>query len=257
MSYSSAAQEFLKDGFVIVRQLFSPTEMAVLEQELEEFIRNVVPSLKPGEVYFEGAQPGAIKAAHNMQAHSEYFRCLMGEPRLVSLVDAIFPQGTAIQESTMFFAKMAGVGSDTPAHQDNAFQHWNPPDALTITVAVDASTAANGPLICLKGSHKLGLLPHRQSGVMGFSRTLIDPVDEQIYTKTRLCMQPGDIAVHHINTIHYSERNTSSNHRRQLGMAYRSSSAQRDEYGFQRYLNDLERLHKEATHDGRGIDQVS
>jgi phytanoyl-CoA hydroxylase len=243
---NGVSQEFHKNGFAIVPELFSRAEMTVVTQQIEDFIRDVVPSLKPGDVYFEGTASKSIKAAHNMEAYSEYFRGLMGEPRILDLVQAIFPHGTAIQESTMFFAKMAGVGSVTPAHQDNAFQHWNPPEALTITLAVDASTSANGPLICLRGSHKLGVLPHRQSGVMGFSRTLIDPVDEQIYPRVSLCMQPGDVAIHHINTIHLSERNTSSNHRRQLGMAYRSSRAQRDEEGYQRYLSDLERLHNES-----------
>jgi phytanoyl-CoA hydroxylase len=243
----AVSQHFHEDGFVIVRQVYLRDEIATLERRLEEFIRNTVPSLKPGEVYFEDTPSKAIKSIHRMESHSEHFRQLLEDARLVGIVQAIFPQGRVIQESAMFFAKAAGAGSETPAHQDNAFQHWNPPDALTLTLAVDESTPANGPLICLKGSHKLGVLPHRQSGVMGFSRTLIDAVDPEVYPKVALCMKPGDIALHHINTIHCSEPNSSSSHRRQIGMAYRSSTARRDEEGFQRYLRDLEQLHNQKA----------
>ncbi|MSO21741.1 MAG: hypothetical protein EXQ58_00500 [Acidobacteria bacterium] len=178
----------------------------------------------------------------------------MTDPRILEVVQAIFPGSPILPKAVMFFAKQAESGSVTPAHQHNVFQHWAPPEALAVTLSVDESTPANGPLICLKGSHKLGVLPHRQSGVMGFSRTLDSPVDTQLYPEVPLCMKPGDVALHHINTIHRSESNQSRYHRRQRAISYRSSRAQRDEQSFQRYLKDLDQLHREHS-KGLGSDE--
>jgi ectoine hydroxylase-related dioxygenase (phytanoyl-CoA dioxygenase family) len=140
----------------------------------------------------------------------------------------------------MYFAKAARDGSITPAHQDNGFQHWQPPLAVTLTIAVDRSTPDNGVLTCNRGSHRLGLLPHRQSGVLGFSRCLAEPIDEQRYPPIQLCMEPGDVAIHSVETVHYSGANTSTSPRRQIGIGYRSSVAQRDEASHTRYLQELE-----------------
>lgn len=244
-SLQETARKFDQDGFVILRQLFSADEISELKQQLDDFIRHEVPLLEPGQVYFEDVPSRPIKAIHRLEARSAYFRRLLAEPRILQVVQTIFAGSDILPEAVMYFAKQGGAGSVTPAHQDNAFQHWDPPEALTVTVAVDESTPANGPLICLKGSHKLGVLPHRQSGVLGFSRALASPANTRVYREVALCLEPGDVALHHINTIHRSEANPSPRHRRQIGLGYRSTRARRDEQGHERYLQDLDRLHKD------------
>jgi phytanoyl-CoA hydroxylase len=116
--------------------------------------------------------------------------------------------------------------------------------ALTVTIAVDESVPENGALVCQAGSHQIGLLPHRQSGIQGFSRCLVDPVDTASYPEVQLCMQPGDICLHHINTVHRSGANELDRPRRQLGLLYRSSLAQRDTEAWDQYHKDLNLLHK-------------
>jgi ectoine hydroxylase-related dioxygenase (phytanoyl-CoA dioxygenase family) len=53
-------------------------------------------------------------------------------------------------------------------------------------------------------------------------------------------MEPGDVAIHSVETVHYSGANTSTSPRRQIGIGYRSSVAQRDEASHTRYLQELE-----------------
>ena len=60
-------------------------------------------------------------------------------------------------------------------------------------------------------------------------------------------MSPGDLLLHHINTVHRSGPNKLDRSRRQLGIAYRSSLAQRNEEAFARYLEDLESLHESGA----------
>jgi len=239
-------KRFHEDGFVVIRRPFSSEESRYIQEKLHDFVRTQAHLLKPGEVYFEEGPSKAVKSIHHLDSYSDYFRRIMADDRLLERVQGLFPDAQIIPEAVMFFAKMAGAGSVTHSHQDNAFQHWLPPDALTVTLAIDESDPTNGPLICRKGSHKLGVLPHCSSGVMGLSRTLIDSVDVEAYPEVALCMKPGDVAFHHVNTVHRSEANRSSRHRRQLGIGYRSSKASRDSKAYERYIKEPEQLHAKA-----------
>src|SRR6185312_15180475 len=98
------------------------------------------------------------------------------------------------------FSKPARVGSGVPPHQDNAYFCQAPPDVLTIWIAMDAATEANGPVFYLKGSHRGGTLPHRPSGVAGNSMGLVTlPPHEKADV---LCgtLEAGDALIHHCQT---------------------------------------------------------
>jgi ectoine hydroxylase-related dioxygenase (phytanoyl-CoA dioxygenase family) len=157
-------------------------------------------------------------------------------------METIWPGTEIFRDGVTFFGKSAHSGSITPAHQDNAFQNLVPPEKLFCTVAIDESTQENGVLTVQRGSHRLGHLPHRASGVLGFSQTLITPVSTEEYPEVQLCMQPGDICLHQTNTIHYSGANNSPRSRRQLAIGYRSARAKRDEAGWAKYQSELQAL---------------
>jgi ectoine hydroxylase-related dioxygenase (phytanoyl-CoA dioxygenase family) len=247
MNIATITEEFETNGFAVVRGLFAPQRVAELEQALQAFVRDVVPDMPPGRVYYESSNAGVVKSIHGMNDPDPFFRDLLVQPRLLEILYAIWPGGDVVGESVMFFGKAAGDGSAAPAHQDNAFQCWDPPLALTATIAIDASTPENGALTCLRGSHRAGLLPHRQSGVMGFSRTLVDEPDTATYPPVQLCMRPGDLALHHVNTIHLSGPNRSASSRRQLGLSYHSSRAAVDQAAFDDYQQKLQALHASAA----------
>jgi ectoine hydroxylase-related dioxygenase (phytanoyl-CoA dioxygenase family) len=244
---SQLAAQFHADGFVIVRGLFSTDEIRDVERELDRYLRDIVPALPAGDVYREDSASRPIKSLFRMDQRSEFFNKLKADARLLSLMRAIWPGDEVIQESVMFFGKPAGDGSDTPPHQDNAFQCWSPPLALTATLSIDESTPENGALICQRGSHDAGLLPHCPSGVMGFSRRLVEPLDTSRYPEVQLCMTPGDVALHQIQTVHRSGPNPTARPRRQLGIGYRSSAAARDAVAFEKYQRDLHSLHRSAA----------
>ncbi len=247
MNLNMIVERYDEDGFVIVPGVFSAQDVAAIEANLDGFIRDVVPILAPGDVYFENSPARPVKSIFRMNERSDFFRALMTDERLLRLVRALWPQGDVIQETVMFFGKPAGDGSEAPPHQDNSFQCWVPPLALTLTVAIDESTPENGVLIGQKGTHKLGLLPHHQSGVAGFSRRLTETVDTAAYPEVEFRMKPGDVCLHHINVIHRSSPNHSSRARRQLGIGYRSSLAQRDMAAFEAYQTQLNALHQKVS----------
>jgi ectoine hydroxylase-related dioxygenase (phytanoyl-CoA dioxygenase family) len=117
------------------------------------------------------------------------------------------------------------VGSGVPPHQDNAYFCQSPPDALTIWVAIDAATEANGPIFYIRGS-QAELLPHKPSGVTGNSMGLaaaFDKSDPFVGT-----LEPGDALVHHCQTIHYSSANKTDHPRCGLLMVFRGTHTKDD-----------------------------
>jgi len=247
MDVQAVASEFADNGCAVVRGVFSRAEIDRLEIELADYITRVAPTLPQGDIFYEDAPDRPIKSMFRMDLRSEYFASLLVDPRLIGLMEAIFPGGPVVRESVGFFGKPARQGSVTPPHQDNAFQCWDPPEALIATIAIDESTPANGVLICQRGSHKLGLQPHRPSGVMGFSQTLIEPVSTERCPEVEMRMKPGDLCLHHINCIHRSGANTTDRARRQLAIGYRSARSAKNEEAAKKYRADLETLYQKQA----------
>lgn len=242
MNRQEAARHYHEHGYAVIRQVFSNEEIGEIEQQLSVILAEVAPQLPAGEVFYEDAPGKPIKSVFRLNQHLPFFDALMNDPRLVGLMETIWPDAEILRNGVTFFGKAARSGSVTPAHQDNAFQNLQPPEQLFCTLAIDESTPANGALCVQHNSHKLGRLPHRPSGVMGFSQTLITPVNTEDNPEVQLCMQPGDICLHHTNTIHYSGANHSPRSRRQLAIGYRSSRAKVDEVGWAKYQAELKAL---------------
>jgi len=239
----SIVQAFREDGFIVVRRVFEANDLVSLVSALTACIRDVAPTLDPGEIYYEDAPDRPIKSMFRLENHHETFRSLLSDARLGDLARAIYDDPDALLWTSMFFGKPARSGSEAPPHQDNIFQCWKPPEAMTMTIAVDASTSENGALIFQKGSHKLGTLPHLPSNVMGFSQRLIDPLDTSQYPEVEIHMKPGDVCLHAVDSVHRSGRNRTGQTRRQLAIGCYSSRARRDEQMWASRLEIAAKLH--------------
>ena len=99
---------------------------------------------------------------------------------------------------------------------------------LTVWIAIDAVTEANGPVFFVKGSHKAGMLPTRPSGVRGNSIGLAETPDVPIGEQFCALLAPGDATIHQCETIHHSAPNTTEHSRLGLLLVYRGSHTQTD-----------------------------
>lgn len=243
MDVQEIAEAFHSNGYGIVRNLFSEDDIAEIERQLRAFLHDVGPQLEVGQIFYEDAPGKPIKAIHCLKSKSTFFSRLAEDGRLRALVEAIWPDTQVLSREVMYFGKAAYSGSSAPAHQDNAFQNLTPPEELVCTIAIDEATAANGALCVLKGSHNLGMLPHRPSGVLGFSQTLVAQPSKDEFVEVQLCMKPGDVCLHHTNTVHYSGPNTTDTSRRTIGIGYRTARAKRDEVGWAKYQEEARKLH--------------
>ena len=199
-------QDYERDGVVIVRGFFSPDEVAVVRAELERYIREDLAD-KPPDAATREADGVTVRNLWRLEQHNPALRRLAERDDIRTLV-APLVGGDPVLAAVETFNKPARIGSGVPYHQDNAYFCQNPPDMLTVWVAIDPVTEANGPVYYVNGSHREGVLPTRPSGVRGNSIGLLSPPDIPLSAQRCALLAPGDASIHHCNTVHHSAPNT-------------------------------------------------
>ena len=78
----------------------------------------------------------------------------------------------------------------------------------------------------------------RSTKTLGFSQGISDYSDADRSREVQILAQPNDLLIHHGNTIHRADPNTSpTRHRRSFAMVFRGASAHRDDVAFRKYLD--------------------
>jgi ectoine hydroxylase-related dioxygenase (phytanoyl-CoA dioxygenase family) len=237
-------QAYHRNGFAVLEGVFSAEEMRLVRAHVQRCLHEMIAAAEPGEVYYEDERTRSVRCAFRMHERSAYLRQLMGEPRLLDIVETLFAGAQAIQDGVQLIDKAPLASYEFPYHQDNAYQFWEPPEAVAVTLALDESTHENGAIVCLQGSHVLGVLPHQPSGVLGASLSLVEAPEIERYPEVPLCLRPGDLALHHANVIHRTGANRTLQHRRNLGFAYHSARATRDDQAHARYQRHVRQINR-------------
>lgn len=221
----SIVKTFHDQGVACVRSLFDEQRMSEIRQSLDRYSTQIVPTLAPADVVFE-ADGQSIRNLWRMEKIDPFFAQLGNDPKLLALVSELV-HGKPVLMMVETFNKPARIGSGIPPHQDNAyFCYGEPADSLTVWVAMDEVTQANGPVFYVPGSHKQGMKPHKPSGVKGNSMGLAAPFDkDNVITNT---LKPGDALIHHCQTIHFSAPNRTDHPRCGLLMVYRGEHVTQD-----------------------------
>ena len=245
MVFAKYKKDFERDGYVIVRNFLPAEEFEELTENLDRYIREVVPTLDDAYAFYhDRGRPETLKQLQNM-AVDPYFQAYRKHPRWVGLAEALLGEKVNADESE-WFNKPPGVEHPTPPHQDNYYFCLKPASVLTIWLAVDSVDEENGCLRYVTGSHLRGVRPHSSNKVLGFSQGITDYGDEDVAREAKILLNPGDAVVHHGNTIHRAEPNRSeARNRRAFAMVIRGESCRRDEEAFARYRDAVRAQHKE------------
>ena len=214
-------EQYERDGVIRLRQLFDASTLERVGRELERYIREIGPMLSDADIVRE-ADGESVRNLWRMEHHDAFFRELAADADLRKLLTG-FLHGEPELMAVETFNKPAKVGSGVPPHQDNAYFCHQPPDVLTVWIAIDPVTRENGPVYYIRGSHQRGMLPHRPSGVKGNSMGLDAAFDDSAPLVGTL--DPGDALIHHCQTIHYSEPNETDQSRRALVMVFKGCEA--------------------------------
>ncbi len=228
MHHESSIEFYKRDGFAVVRGLWSKAEISTIDTEVRHYLERKIPDARPGDFIYEDNPEKSLRCAFRLQVHSDYFRSLMQESRIVKLVEQVCG-GAVVADSAMLINKAPLSSYEFPLHQDNAYQFWSPPDAVAVTLALDESSAESGAIVCLAGSHTGEIRPHRPSGVLGASRGLVAVPRVDEFPEVTLFLNPGDVSFHHVNVIHRTGPNRTRHPRRNLGFAYHATASVRDE----------------------------
>lgn len=216
--------DYERDGVVRIPQLISEQQAAEFRAEIERYVRDDLSS-KPLDARTLEPDGLTVRNLWRLEQHNEMFREFGNSKQLLPLI-SLLVQGEPELLAVETFSKPARVGSGVPPHQDNAYFCQSPPDVCTVWIALDAVTPDNGPVRFHLGSHKLGMLPTRPSGVKGNSVGLAEPLaGENVLSPT---LQPGDATIHHCQTVHASSPNTTDDSRLALLLVYRGTHTETD-----------------------------
>lgn len=244
MPFEVEKQSYDQQGFVVVRQLLGKADFAELRDNLDRYIRDVVPTLSHSEAFYQDARrPETLKQLHEMGC-DDFFRDYIRHPNWVALAEALV--GEPVRSSQPeWFNKPPGTEHVTPPHQDNYYFCLTPANVVTIWCAIDDMDDENGVLRYVAGSHRSGFRPHGRSNVLGFSQGITDYGPEDVALEARVPLAAGDVLAHHGMTIHRADPNRSATRsRRAFAMVFKGVSCGRDEEAFARYQAAMHEQHQ-------------
>lgn len=219
-------QDYERDGVALVRGFLSAEEVRSIRDELDRYIREDLAD-KPADARTLEADEKTVRNLWRLEQHNAFFRDFAAREELRELM-APLVKGEPVLAGVETFNKPARIGSGVPPHQDNAYFCQKPADMLTVWIAIDPVTAANGPVTFVKGSHRLGPLPTRPSGVRGNSIGLAEMPGTTEEDRLVALLLPGDATIHHCDTIHYSAPNTTDLPRLGFLLVFRGSHTRTD-----------------------------
>ena len=219
-------EDYERDGVALVRGFLSPEEAGKIREELDRYVREDLAS-KPADARTLEVDERTVRNLWRLEAHNEFFREFGAREDLRALIRPLV-KGEPVLAGVETFNKPARIGSGVPPHQDNAYFCQTPPDMLTVWIAIDAVTEANGPVTYVKGSHRLGPLPTKPSGVRGNSIGLGEMPEVGEGDRFIALLGPGDATIHHCDTIHYSAPNTTDHARLGFLLVFRGTHTTTD-----------------------------
>jgi ectoine hydroxylase-related dioxygenase (phytanoyl-CoA dioxygenase family) len=213
-------EEYEDQGFVILRGLFAPAEIARAAAEAEALYhrhdlistRNLrcrfQPNVVTGECQFETFDP--------VIDLSPVCRELAHDSRLLSVLETLYSEQACLFKDKLIF-KPPGV-KGYGLHQDWIAWPGFPRSFLTVLIPIDASTVENGCTEVFPGYHRQGSLSPEDGHYHELS---FDRIEEA--KGVPLELEPGDIAIFGGFTPHYSRPNRSDGWRR-LYLSYNKKS---------------------------------
>ena len=147
---------FAEDGFLILPELFTAGEVAVLRDQLDTIFAERRPE------NFREKVSDKVRTAMGLHLRNEIYARLVRHPRLIGPALQILGEPVYIQQVKVN-AKEAFTGEVWQWHYDFATHHGEDgvpaPLALNLHVFLDEVSEFNGPLVFIRGSHRNGPVP--------------------------------------------------------------------------------------------------
>ncbi|NVK41889.1 MAG: ectoine hydroxylase [Oceanospirillaceae bacterium] len=147
--------QFERDGYMVLPELFSPQEVAVLRAELERLRQD--PDILASDEAVREPQSGALRSLFEIHKSNTLFARVARDARIAEVARFILGGDLYIHQSRMNF-KPGFTGKEFYWHSD--FETWHVEDgmprmrALSCSILLTDNDHNNGPLMLMPGSHR-------------------------------------------------------------------------------------------------------
>ena len=224
--------KFQRDGYLVVRKLFSATEVAELLARIDD---SLSPPLAPVEfeadVHYPGSPasrlaPGGETPRRLLNAYSRntVFRRLARAEAVTGRLQALMGSPDILlsqNHHNCVMTKHHGFSSVTSWHQDIRYWSFDRPELVSTWLALGPKTRENGGLLVIPGSHQWQLDRGRFDAAM-FLRTDLNENQQLIDKAVAVELQAGDMLFFHSRTFHAAGRNETGLVKRSLVYTYRT-----------------------------------
>lgn len=148
-------EAFERDGFLLLKDVFSRHEVAMLQQEARRL------QSAPPEIDFETVitepKSNAVRSVFKIHEQSAVFKRVAADVRLADVARFLLGDEVYIHQSRLNY-KPGFRGKDFYWHSD--FETWHVEDgmprmrALSMSILLNENTALNGPTLFVPGSHR-------------------------------------------------------------------------------------------------------
>lgn len=236
-------QFFDENGYVIMRGIIQPDELAEIQRESQRLIDEVL-SGGPADGWCHRGPEGIPYYLSYLHSHPNTFSLrLLAHPFIADLLYRVIgPDFIPCYESLVF--KLPENGSSVPWHRDgNTIRETY--RIFNVDIYPDDSTVDNGGVWVVPGSHKWSIEDAQamiERGRKNFDLPNAVPAE----------MTPGDILLHHTKVLHGSQINTSRQLRRVIYFDQRTPAWNEKYHWWQpEFLTQRCKLFQRALHERR------
>ena len=226
------ANQFRRDGFVVVRGLVTEVDRTRMRQLTERGVREeIAPIEYEAELRYPGA-PESLQAVGGRtirrlkQAHSRDFLFVewMLRPEILARLQQLLGPNIVcpLAHHNCIMTKQPQFSSVTGWHQDIRYWSYQRPELVNVWIALGNERPENGCLQVIPGSHTLSLDRSQFDDDLFFRADLAEN-QPLIATKQFVELAPGDVLFFHCKTLHAASRNATQETKYSVVFTFRAA----------------------------------
>lgn len=216
---------YQKDGYAVVRNCLPQSIIKKLIDLTEQLERDSDLQKNFHDHYrYEAMHPKVIRRISSPEKIIPCFLSLIKQSGVIDVVCGLLGSDVRL-ERVKIHSKAAYYGSAIRLHQDWAYQMYTNDDVLMLSIFLDPNSEDNGPIRVLPGSHRGPIYPHTDQNDVFSGFIENDKAKLPLSDFISMTGNPGDVALHHYRTVHYSEANFSQQSRRMLLLRFAAADA--------------------------------
>jgi ectoine hydroxylase-related dioxygenase (phytanoyl-CoA dioxygenase family) len=245
---SAYVADYAREGYAIVRNLFSPAEIAAIGAAIDQVHAEGVAhgrSFRHGNLFYNVAPqeqgPPDVRMVQWMSYHQPMLNAVRLDRRLARVLEPLIGRDLK-QIINQLHWKTPGSRGDFAWHQDSRFRlpeaaYRNLGGSYVQTgLAIDPHNPHSGGMRLVPGSHRRGPLPlDTTTTVLGTAMDDAALVEAGLSPEkvVDLALEPGDLAMWNPHLVHASGLNSASHRRRFYINGYvRAGDCDRGEWAF-------------------------